>query len=184
MRSLGASEPATKVRLRIRSAVPAPVVQPPVSRFLAAAGCFLLAAVAVAAVRAVVPFAHGWWLVAYLVLVGGVAQALLGAGAPLATTDHGQPVAANIGRWQLALWNAGTAAVAIFDVLGAPGGVLAGSVALVAALVLFAREAVGMGGSVDPPAPGRQEALFLSLIGFLAVSVVVGCYLAYALPGR
>jgi hypothetical protein len=185
VRSTGASEPAANVRLRARSAISLSTVEPPVRRFLAAAACFLLAALAVAVLRATAPFDHGWWLVAYLALVGGLAQALLGTGAPpAASADRVRPVAADLARWQLGLWNTGTVAVATFDVLGAPGGVLAGSVALLAALVLFARDAAGKRGPAHGPTPDRRTALFLLLIAFLAISVVVGCYLAYALPGR
>lgn len=172
MSRTGAFERVPSLRLRVRSALPVSADEPPGSWFLAAAACFVIAGIAVAAVRAVVPFAHGWWLVAYLVLVGGLAQALLGEGAPRASSA--------VTRWQLGLWNSGTVAVAVFDVLGAPGGVLIGSVALLAGLVLFTREAVG----VRAAPPGRRTALFLLLVAFLAVSVVVGSYLAYALPGR
>jgi hypothetical protein len=161
--------------------MPVFAAEPPVGWFFAAAACFLVAGIAVAVVRAVVPFAHGWWLVAYLVLVGGLAQALLGGGASrVSSADPGGPTTADLARWQLGLWNGGTVAVAAFDVLAASGGVLAGSVALLAALVLFSRAAVAM----RAPPRGRRTAVFLVLIAFLAVSVVVGCYLAYALPGR
>ena len=57
--------------------------------FLACATCFLVAAVAAAVTRAVVSYAHGWWLVAYLLLVGCIAQALLGTGAPLRASRTG-----------------------------------------------------------------------------------------------
>jgi hypothetical protein len=129
-----------------------------------AVAAFLLAAVFVAAVRGIVPFAHGWWLVSYLVLVGGLSQWLLGGARGRRSPDR------LLALW---LWNLGTIAVAVADPLNAPAGVLAGSVALIAALVLFAR--------AGAPAPSWRRP-YLLLVAFLAGSVVVGCLLADALP--
>jgi hypothetical protein len=50
------------------------------SLFVGLAGVFTLGAVAVAVARSRQPFDHGWWLVAYLGLVGGLSQVVLGAG--------------------------------------------------------------------------------------------------------
>jgi hypothetical protein len=71
-RSGGRAAALAPGRTRARTVIGSP---PP------AAAAFLVAAVLVAAVRGLVPFAHGWWLVSYLVLVGGISQWLLG-GAP------------------------------------------------------------------------------------------------------
>jgi hypothetical protein len=49
-------------------------------RFLASASVLIVAGGAVAAVNSAAPFGHGSWLAAYLVLVGGVSQVVLGAG--------------------------------------------------------------------------------------------------------
>src|SRR5215211_5146213 len=67
----------------------------------------------VAAVNSAAPSAHGSWLAAYLVLVGGVSQVVLGVGhrALLAREPPWQAT-----RAQLLLWNAGSVAV--------PAGVL------------------------------------------------------------
>jgi len=127
-----------------------------------AAAAFAVASIVVALVRTAVPFAHGWWLVAYLLLVGGVAQVLLAYGA----SPAGHARSSRSSFW---LWNAGTLAVAISDLLGAPAGVLAGSLALLAALALFAARA-------------RRRAPYLLLILFLAGSVLVGCFLGRAFP--
>jgi formate hydrogenlyase subunit 3/multisubunit Na+/H+ antiporter MnhD subunit len=127
-----------------------------------ASAAFIVAAIVVALIRAIVPFPHGWWLVAYLLLVGALAQVLLGSGT--ATSAGGRRLDARF--W---LWNAGTVAVAVGDPLGAPAAVLAGSVALLAALALFASDAA-------------RRAAYLLLIIFMAGSVLVGCFLGRAFP--
>jgi hypothetical protein len=135
---------------------------------------FLLAAGIVAGVRAVAPFERGWWLVAYLALVGGLAQALLATGLPAPAGHRARPVR---------LWSIGTIAVALADMLDAPGGVLAGSLALITALVLFARTAAN-GPSPPWRDAVRSRGLYLLLVVFMVASVVIGCYLADALPGQ
>jgi hypothetical protein len=154
-RSGGRAAALAPRRTRARTVIGSP---PP------AAAAFLLAGVLVAAVRGLVPFAHGWWLVSYLVLVGGISQWLLGGAQGWSAPDRRLPL------W---LWNLGTIAVAVADPLSAPAGVLAGSVVLLAALALFAH-----GGAPGPP--WRRP--YLLLVAFLAGSVVVGCLLADALP--
>ena len=47
--------------------------------YACAGASFLTAGVGVVAWNSVQPFAHGWWLVSFLALVGGVAQLLAGA---------------------------------------------------------------------------------------------------------
>jgi hypothetical protein len=143
--------------------------------FLASAGVLIVAGGGVAAVNSAAPFGHGSWLAAYLVLVGGVSQIVLrtgqlALGAPWRTRA--------VPPTQLVLWNLGSLAV--------PAGVLAdvsllvtaGSVALLAALALFA---VGAGG-MRRDARARS-ALYLAIVVGLAVSVVVGSALADAAPG-
>jgi hypothetical protein len=145
------------------------------SGFLASAGVLIVAGGGVAAVNSAAPFGHGSWLAAYLVLVGGVSQIVLrtgqlALGAPRLTRA--------VPPTQLVLWNLGSLAV--------PAGVLAdvsllvtaGSVALLAALALFA---VGAGG-MRRDARARS-ALYLAIVVGLAVSVVVGSALADAAPG-
>ena len=90
-------------------------------RFLytASAVAFLLAARAVAVVRSVHPFDHGWWLVSYLALVGGASQLLIGAGRLMlaATPASAQGRRTAWAEWML--WDFGTLLV--------PVGVLAGT---------------------------------------------------------
>ena len=44
------------------------------------ASAFEVVAATVAVVQATAPFTHGWWLLAHLILVGGLSQLLLGSG--------------------------------------------------------------------------------------------------------
>lgn len=125
------------------------------------------------------PVIRGWWLVAFLSLVGGVSQILLGPGLlALVRRNGGQPPGPRAVRAELMLWNGGTATVAIADLASSMAGVLVGSVLLVIALVLFAggfREAL-----VTARRPARAWVRsYALLLGFLAASVVVGVLLAY-----
>ena len=143
--------------------------------FLASASVLIVAGGAVAAVNSAAPFGHGSWLAAYLVLVGGVSQGVLGAGrlalqAPALTRPR--PPA------QLALWNIGSLAVPAGVLWDAPMLVTAGSVALLCALALFAAEARGRRREVR----GRVV-IYLAIVAGLAVSVVIGSALADAAPG-
>jgi hypothetical protein len=143
--------------------------------FLASAGVLIVAGGAVAAVNSAAPFGHGSWLAAYLVLVGGVSQGVLGAGrlalhAPALTRPR--PPA------QLVLWNIGSLAVPAGVLWDAPMLVTAGSVALLWALALFAAEARGRRREVR----GRVV-VYLAIVVGLAVSVVIGSALADAAPG-
>jgi hypothetical protein len=143
--------------------------------FLACASVLIVAGGAVAAVNSAAPFGHGSWLAAYLVLVGGVAQGILGAGrlalqAP--APGRARP------RAQLALWNIGSLAVPAGVLSDAPMLVTAGSVALLWALALFAAQARGRRREVR----GRVV-VYLAIVVGLAVSVVIGSALADAAPG-
>src|SRR3954447_7189716 len=105
--------------------------------FAICASGFVVVAGAVALVQASAPFARGWWLVAYLILVGGLSQLLLGSGLiALAKRSAARAPGAIGTRAELLLWNTGTVTVAAADLGEAPGGVLAGSVVLYGALVL------------------------------------------------
>lgn len=134
------------------------------------AGSLIVAGGLVAAVNSATPFAHGSWLAAYLVLVGGVAQLAL-AGGPLLFPEPASSQA--LARAQLGLWNAGTAIVAVGVLTDANAVVTLGSVVVLAALACFARGA----GPARGPGAGRVIAYRL-VIALLAVSVVVGIALA------
>jgi hypothetical protein len=146
-----------------------------VGAFLASAGVLIVAGGVVAAVNSAAPFAHGSWLAAYLVLVGGVSQVLLGAGRLALRAPRPTPTL----LWaQLVLWNLGSLAVPAGVLADAPALVTAGSIALLWALTLFAAGATRMRGRVR-----ARVVVYLAIVVGLAVSVVVGSALADAAPG-
>lgn len=144
--------------------------------FVVVAGAMIVAGGLAAAINSAAPFAHGSWLAAYLVLVGGVAQLLLGVGCLALPAPR---LSARLRRAQLGLWNSGNAAVAAGVLIGAFGLVIAGSVVLLAALAGFALGA----GSAAANGRGRLI-LYRFAILALASSVVVGSLLADGSPGR
>ena len=75
---------------------------------------FVIAAAVVGTANVLAPFERGWWLTAYLFLVGGLAQLLLIRGQDALTAGRREPPASLV--WmQWGLWNAGTAIVAVAD---------------------------------------------------------------------
>ncbi len=117
------------------------------------------------------------WATAYLVLVGGVAQGVLGA------------ALAWLGRvrlewWVLACWNLGNAGVLGGQLTGTVPLTYLGGTALVAALVLALVATRAAGAS---PETGTASRLLLwsfrGVVVLLAVSIPVGLVLA-ALPRR
>jgi hypothetical protein len=145
---------------------------------------FAGAAGTIAVANTIAPVAHGWWLVAYLALVGGLSQSLLGTGLSVLAIRTGARTPAESTTWsQFALWNTGVVIVAIADLAAAPVGVLIGSVLLLVALGFFAvalRQTKAT--AVSPMALG--VIVYGLLIAFLVASVVVGAGLAEALPGQ
>lgn len=144
--------------------------------FVAVAGAMIVAGGLVAAINSAAPFAHGSWLAAYLVLVGGMAQLLLGVGCLALPAPR---LSARLRGAQLGLWNAGNAAVAAGVLTGALGLVITGSVVLLAALAGFALGA----GRAATNGRGRLV-LYRIAILVLASSVVIGSLLADGPPGR
>jgi hypothetical protein len=146
------------------------------------AAVFALAAAAVAVARSGQPFEHGWWLVAFLGLVGGLSQVALGegqralAGCRVPTRPAGRVLVA-----ELVLWNLGTVVVPVGVFAGAPAVVAVGSVALLAALALFAATTRTPPGR-DPDDHRSSLYAYRAVIIFLAGSVLVGTGLAEALP--
>jgi hypothetical protein len=111
-------------------------------------------------------------LVAYLALVGGLAQLLLFAGLVALTSRSGarMPGAAAV-RTRAALWNAGTLIVAVMDLVELRAGVVIGGGVLVAALVLFARDL----HAVDVAAPRLRDRW---IAGYALLLVALGCSVA------
>jgi hypothetical protein len=151
------------------------------SPFVACASLCFAAALVAAVARAIEPFAHGIWLVAYLFLVGFLAQLLLARGQAnvLATapSDAGAPP---IGA-QATLWNAGVVAVPLGVLVGARVFVVLGSVALLTALAAFWR-ASRPRRSESGAASGGAGFGYLALMSFMAASVVIGTALAWDIP--
>jgi hypothetical protein len=143
--------------------------------FLASAGILIVAGGAVAAVNSAAPFGHGSWLAAYLVLVGGVSQVVLGAGRLALRAPR--PTRA-LHRAQLVLWNLGSLAVPAGVLADAPTLVTVGSIALLSALALFVAGASRARRDVR-----FRAVVYLAIVGGLAVSVVIGSSLADAAPG-
>jgi hypothetical protein len=147
-------------------------------------GCasFWLAAALIAAVaRAIEPFAHGIWLVAYLFLVGFLAQVLLARGQ--ATTLAAAPSdvdAPPIGA-QATLWNAGVVAVPLGVLLGARVFVVLGSVALLTSLAAFWQASRPRHSGSGAPSRGAGVG-YLALMVFMAASVLIGTALAWDTP--
>ena len=148
----------------------------------ASSAAFVIAAAVVGMGNAVAPFERGWWLTAYLFLVGGLAQLLLIRGQDVLTAGPREPPASLI--WaQWGLWNAGTAIVAVADMAQIMAGVDAGSVALLLALVLYQ-----VGARRGRAKPDRQASAlgygYAALGVVLGGSVLFGTFLAGALPGQ
>ena len=140
----------------------------------------MVAAVVVAIVHATGPIAKGWWLVAYLSLVGGVAQFLLGSGLlAISAWSGGDGPSTRERLGQLALWNIGTVIVAVADVAGSPSTVLLGSAILLAALALFAA-GLHRVHTTATRTPALWVRLYVVLLVFLAVSTAIGSVLAHA----
>lgn len=143
--------------------------------FAGVAGVLIVAGGLVAAVNSAAPFAHGSWLAAYLVLVGGVSQFVLGAGRLLLPAPR---LSVGLRRAQLGLWNAGIATVAVGVLTDVAALVLTGSAIVLAALGCFA-----FGSGPGHAGARRGVVLYRVVIGSLAASVLVGSALAGAAPG-
>ena len=143
----------------------------------AAPALWLCAALAAAAARAIEPYEHGIWLVAYLLLVGALAQALLHRGREALTPDAPTRLVAE----QAALWNLGVIAVPAGVIADVRLIIAAGSVALVVALLLTWR-------SVRPAYRIRRTwrtatgSGYVALLVFMLASVITGMMLASEVP--
>lgn len=129
----------------------------------------------VAAAVAMDPSQLGSWAAAYLVLVGGVAQVVLGTGQALLASQLPGRRAVAAG---LAGWNTGNGAVLAGTLLGATWLADVGGVLLVAVLVLAL---AGIHGAVRHPAWPLH--LYRVLIALLLVSIPAGLVMA-AVPPR
>jgi anti-sigma factor RsiW len=152
--------------------------------FTGCAAGFVFVAVSVAAAHATMPITRGWWLVAYLILVGALSQVLLGPGlVAMAERTRSRIPSHRAMRTQLVFWNAGAITVAVADLASAPAGVLTGSLLLLIALGAFAVSLRQTRNTAQRPKPAWIRGYAL-LIAFLVVSTIVGAALAGALPGQ
>lgn len=122
-----------------------------------------------AAVTASRPSQEGMWTVAYLVLVGGVAQLVLGAGQPLLAARRPSPRTLAL---ELVAFNVGNAAVIAGTLLERAWVVDAGGALLVLALALFL---YGVRGG----RPGLALLAYRLVAGVVLVSIPIGLVLAH-----
>lgn len=161
---------ATGARVR-----PLTWLRDPARLSLPLAAGFAASGVLVAGANGLAPFAHGGWLAAYLILVGGVSQAILAAVPPaLGVSRRSRALA----RLDVVLWNAGSLAVPLGVLVDRPSWVALGSAALLCALA----RAAGETRRADAERRGATAAYQAVLLG-LAVSTVVGSALGHAPPG-
>jgi hypothetical protein len=133
----------------------------------------------VAAVTGPLDLAHGSWLAAYLVLVGGVTQCAMGQ-ALLRRPDVIQPRRS----WaQIGCWNVGNAVVIGGSLAGEPLVVDFGSALLVITLAIAFHAARPSAGTATRPAAGGASPLvdhaYRTLLLVLAVSIPVGMALSH-----
>lgn len=142
------------------------------------AGC-VVAGGLVSAATAAVPSEHASWAVAYLVLVAGVAQAALGLGqAVLATRLPARGLVVT----QVAVWNAGNAAVLVGTLTGLTPVVDLGGALLVVGLLLWAGGVRGARGRGGARWQVSTLAGFRVLLLVLLVSIPTGLVLARVMP--
>lgn len=141
---------------------------------LGCAGAWIAVGGIAAAMNSAAAFAHGSWLAAYLVLVGGISQLSLGFGLLLigAPTSPGHAA-----YFRLGLWNLGTMLVPAGVLLDARELVSAGSFVLLASLILFCSGA-------PTPRSHPRALVYYAVALSLAGSVLVGSALGGAMPGR
>ncbi len=154
---------------------------PPI--FVGAGLSFLAASAAIAAWQATERLAHGWWLVSFLALVGGLAQLLLGAGdRAVAAQARGFSTlwSPSPGR-QAALWNAGALLVPLGVLAETRLAVVAGSALLLASLA-GSTIALRRTAAVQLDGAPLWRTAYAVLLALLAASVFIGTGLAWDVP--
>jgi hypothetical protein len=159
-----------------------PLIPSAGSALIAAPLASLGAAAVALVIRIVAPFEHGVWLVAYLVLVGFLAQLLLGCGQTALLSAGGLSIPPRRVRVaQALLWNLGVVAVPVGVLAESRLAVVAGSVSLIAALT-----SLGMSARVPlATALGRRSWLgwgYAGLLAVMAASTAIGTALAWDIP--
>jgi hypothetical protein len=155
-------------------AIERPANWPAAAPFAAAGAACVVAGGLVAAATALAPSQLASWTTAYLVLVGGVAQAALGTGQALLTArPPGRPGIAA----ELTAWNGGNGAVLAGTLLGASWLADVGGVLLAAVLALMI---AATGGAARQPAWPLH--LYRALAALLLVSIPAGLVIAGLRP--
>ncbi|MFC4105437.1 hypothetical protein ACFOX0_05730 [Micromonospora zhanjiangensis] len=147
---------------------------------LAATGvCSVVLGGLVAAVTGPLELAHGSWLAAYLVLVGGVTQCAMGQ----ARFRRPEVMRARGGWVQIGCWNLGSAVVIGATLAGQPVAVDLGSALLVIAVAIAFRAMRPGAGTAARPATGGMSPLtdlaYRTLLLVLALSIPVGMALSH-----
>lgn len=151
-----------------------PASWPAAAPFAAAGAACVVAGGLIAAATAQAPSQLASWATAYLVLVGGVAQAVLGTGQALLTSrPPGRPGIAA----ELTAWNAGNGAVLAGTLLGADWLADVGGVLLAAVLALMI--AATRGVTRQPAWPLH---LYRALAALVLVSIPAGLLIAVLRP--
>lgn len=136
------------------------------------AAAFLAVTAIVTIIRAATYFESGIWLIAFLLLVGVVAQILLALGQAALRPEGTASGRILTEAW---LWNLGTVLVPLGTLTDGKAGVVIGSLLLLAALVLFARSALEATSGAQP-----LWSLYWVFILFMAVSVLTGIGLSWS----
>jgi hypothetical protein len=147
----------------------------PARTFVVIGSIFVVAGGLVAAVSGPTSFERGSWLAAYLVLVGGVAQIVLGAGQAW-LADRVPPDRST--RFEAWSWNAGVATVVIGTLASMPVLTSLGGLASAAALWLFLA-----GVRTVRPASRVVALLYRGVAAIVLVSIPVGIALAWTRHG-
>jgi len=143
--------------------------------------CCIVLGGLVAAVTGPLELGEGSWTAAYLVLVCGVGQYVIGT--VQRRGDLARPVPASRGWAQLSCWNLGNLAVIVGTLVAAPAGVDVGAALLLIALAI-ALHAAGAARIAMPSAATRSLGwAYRGVLAVLLVSVPIGVILAYLRHG-
>lgn len=139
--------------------------------FVGVGAASIIAGGLVAAVTRPTGFEEGAWVAAFLVLVGGVAQILAGAGQAGLVVEAPSRQTLAI---ELVTWNVGCAATILGTLLANPAVTSLGGVVLIASLAVF------LGAVLGPKArPGPLRTAYVVVVAFVLISTPVGLALAW-----
>lgn len=143
--------------------------------FVAVGSAAIVVGGLVAAVTRPTGFDEGPWVAAFLVLVVGVAQILVGGGQAALVADAPSRATLSV---ELATWNLACAATVIGTLIASPQLTTLGGVALIASLVVFLAAVLKHGAR-----PGWVRTVYVAVVGFVLLSTPVGLVLAWVRHG-